>query len=79
MNYTEESRISDSKEEGQWGELHFSGWMDGWCIGRYEEIGNRCGGYSPGIQSLATQFYGKPKLILDCSTNDDSHVLDCHQ
>jgi len=53
--------------------------VDRWCIGRFEEIGNRHGGYSPGIQSPATQFYGKSELILDCSTNDDAHVLDCHQ
>jgi len=52
--------------------------VDGWCIGRFEEIGNRLGGYSPGIQSAETQFYGKPELILDCSTNDDVHILDCH-
>jgi hypothetical protein len=53
--------------------------VDGWCIGRFEETGNRCGRYSPGIQSPATLFYGKPELMLDCSTNDDAHVLDCHQ
>lgn len=53
--------------------------MDGWCTGRFEENGNRCGGYPPGIQSRAKEFYGKPELILDCSTNDDAHVLDCHQ
>lgn len=53
--------------------------MDGWCIGRFEEIGNRLGGYSPGTQSPGKKFYGKPELILDCSTTDDAHVRDGHQ
>jgi len=53
--------------------------VDRWCTGRFEEIGNRLSGYSPGIQSAGTLFYGKPELILDCSTKDDAHVLDCHQ
>jgi hypothetical protein len=31
MKYSEESWIPNSKEVGEWGDLHFGGWIDGWC------------------------------------------------
>jgi hypothetical protein len=75
MKYTE-VRIMNFRLEGR-RRVGRPKLQDRGCIGR--EIWNRGAGYSPGRGSPGTKFYGKPDLILDCSTTDDTNVLDCHQ